>query len=272
MPPIPLFTSIPPRVQRVIHGQQDVGAAWTRACITSWQRAGYRVVSVNAHCEVAEIRRQHPDVDVVGVARDGRVRTGRPLVFIADMLALMADCGHTSAAIANADVLCMNDAADRLRGWQPDGFAYSNRVDIDDPQLSNPRLHGGMDFLIANTRHLRTLDVPDFLFGTPWWDYWLPMALTAQGVQGARLAVNNLPLIAHLAHDDRWKSVDLLANFARYAQSLADQARQPGGEPAPAMLDICLRIARSTSTMVHECNPVQELPAAAVQQAALQAG
>jgi hypothetical protein len=261
MPPIPLFTSIPARVRRVIHGTQDVGAAWTRACIASWQQAGYRVVSVNAHCETGEVRSQHPDVDVIGVARDGRARTGRPLVFIADMLALMADCGHTSAAIANADVLCMTDAATRLRGWEPDGFAYSNRLDIDDPQLSNPRLHGGMDFLIANTAQLRALQAPDFLFGTPWWDYWLPMALTGLGVKGARLSVNQLPLIAHLAHDDRWNAAQLLANFALYAQALSDQARQPHAEPSQAMLDVCLRIARSTSTMVHECNPVQELPA-----------
>jgi hypothetical protein len=257
---IPLFTSIPPRVKRLIHDGQDIGPAWTRGCIASWQRAGYRVVSVNAHCEVDEVRRQYPDVQVVGVARDGRARTGRPLVFVADMLALMADSGHRSAAIANADVLCMNDAIDRLRGWEPEGYAYSNRMDIDDPQFSNPRLHGGMDFLIANTHHLRTLTVPDFLFGTPWWDYWLPMALTGLGVKGARLSVNQLPLIAHLAHADRWNGADFLGNFALYAQAMAAQASSPAGQSSPAMLEVCLRMARSTSTMVHEHNPVQELP------------
>jgi hypothetical protein len=264
MPQIPLFTSIPPRVKRLIAGGQDVGPAWTRACVASWRRAGYRVVSVNAQCEVDEVRQQYPELEVVGVARDGRARTGRPLVFVADMLALMAGCGHRSAAIANADVMCMSDAIERLRGWETEGFAYSNRLDIDDPALSNPRLHGGMDFLIVNTRHLGGLTVPDFLFGTPWWDYWLPMALTGLGVKGARLSVNQLPLIAHLAHTDRWNGTDFVGNFAVYAQALADMSRASDGPPSPAMLEVCARIARSTSTLVHEGNPVQELPAPAL--------
>jgi hypothetical protein len=263
MPNIPLFTSIPARVSRRLPDGREVGAAWTRACIASWQRAGYDVVSVNAASESAEVRARHPDIEVVEVGRDGQAASGRPLVYVADLLAAMARSGQRSVALANADVMCMNDATALLRGWEPEGFAFSNRLDVDDPGGANPRLHGGVDFLIVNTRHLQNLAAPDFLFGTPWWDYWLPLALMARGAPGRRLALNGLPVVAHLAHPERWNRADFIGNFERFSRALADAAVQPDANDASgapdAMLALSLHIARSTSGMIHQLNGVLDL-------------
>lgn len=270
MPQIPLFTSLPPRVQRTAADGQDQGPAWTRACIASWQRAGYHVVSVNAAAEAAAVRAAYPGIEVTEVTRDGAARTGRPLVHLPDLLALMASCGQRSAALANADVMFSAQAVQHLRGWQPDGFGFSGRIDVDDFACANPRLHGGVDFVIANTRCLRDLDVPDFLFGTPWWDYWLPLALTGRGVPGVKLAAHGLPVILHLAHAERWNHGDFIANFALFQRALAGQALgvaaapwqaadRPSDRPSDTMLQLCMAIGRATSAMIHENHPVFDL-------------
>jgi len=272
MAKIPLYTSIPARVSRRTPDGQESGPAWTRACIASWQQAGYDVISLNAAGEAAQVRAAHPGVEVVEVARDGSARGGRPLVYVADMLALMAASGHATVAIANADVMCMADAASQLRGFTPHGFAYSNRLDIDDPSGSGARQHGGVDFVIIEARHLQGLAVPDFLFGTPWWDYWLPMALMSRGVAGTRLAFNGLPVIAHLAHSERWDRADFMANYTLFAQAMAEQSLAAGGAgsgpAADAVLGLYMDVARSTSGTIHRLNPVSDLGAAARRQAA----
>jgi hypothetical protein len=267
MRPTPLFTSLPPRVRRLARDGQDQGPAWTRACIQSWQRAGYRVVSVNSAAEADSVRAAYPGIEVAEVARDGQARTGRPLIYVADLLSMMAHCNQSCAALANADVMFTSAAIERLAGWQPEGFAFSGRIDVDDFRFSNPRLHGGVDFVIAQTCHLKDLAVPDFLFGTPWWDYWLPLALTGQGVQGVKLTAQGLPVIAHLAHEERWNHGDFLANFALFSRALADQAcgssttRVPDGKPdqSNAMLNLCMAIARATSAMIHKNHTLLEL-------------
>lgn len=264
MPNLPLFTSIPARISRRTPDGQEAGPAWTRACIDSWKNAGYDVVSVNAVSEAAQVRQAYPGVEVVEVQRDGSVRNGRPLVYVSDMLALMAASGHASVAIANADVLCLADAAAMLRGWQPQGFAYSNRLDIDDRSGAGARQHGGMDYLIVNTPHLEGLAAPDFLFGTPWWDYWLPLALMSRGIPGTRLSLNGLPVIAHLAHTERWNSADFMGNYTLFAHAMAVQAAIAPG----ATLGLYIDVARSTSDTIHRLNPVTELPCATHRQAA----
>lgn len=263
----PLFTSLPPRVKRLAPDGEDRGPAWTHLCLQSWQRAGFEVVSVNAACEADEVRAAYPGITVSPVQRDGRARTGRPLVYLADLLALMAGCDQPQAALANADVMFTAQAIAGLPGWRAQGFVFSGRIEIDDFQFANPRLHGGVDFVMAETRHLQGLAVPELLFGTPWWDYWLPLAMAGRGVPVAKLQAQGLPVIAHLAHPERWSREDFLANFALFTHALAQQAQGLPPLPAPAgaatgaetMLPMCLAFSRAMSALIHNDNPVLEL-------------
>jgi hypothetical protein len=266
-----LYTSIPPKVGRVVNGQ-DVGLIWTRMCIDSWMRAGYTVMSVNSRHEAGRVREMYPDVTVLEVERDGQEITGRPQVYLSDMLAYAVKSDQPFFAIANADVLIMTDASESLNGWHPEeGFAYSNRLDIADLNGANPQLHGGVDFVIVNANDLLGLEFPDFLFGTPWWDYWLPLALNCKGVKGHRLTQNSLPVIAHLFHQDQWSHEQFLSNYTLFtnaiAQVVSERAKWPAevstvdmstGLPG-AMLKMCLEYAKLSSGMIHQGNPVIDL-------------
>jgi len=265
------YTSIPLKISRIVGGR-EVGLIWTRTCIDSWRKAGYDVVSVNSASEAEQISSIYPDVTVQAVERDGMATVGRPLVYLSDLLSVarLDTCSHI--AIANADVMFLNDAAVALKGWIPElGFAYSTRLDIDDLAGSNPRLHGGVDFIILKTSDLQGLELPDFLFGTPWWDYWLPLVMNCKGVKGCRLAFNDLPVIAHLFHADRWSQDDFLSNFLLFIDAISNvindrkklsdsvyQIDHITGFPGP-MLKICLEFAKCSSGIIHKENHVFNL-------------
>lgn len=265
---INLYTSIPPVVSRIVTGH-DAGLEWTRMCIASWKRTGYNVVSFNSGAEAQRVSEIYSDVNVIEVSRDGSTITGRPQVYLSDMLSIATKTNQSFFALANADVLFLTDAAAALKDWVPnDGFAYSNRLDIQDLVGTSPQLHGGVDFVIVNANDLSGLDFPDFLFGTPWWDYWLPLVLNCKGVKGRRLTHNGLPVIAHLFHQDQWSHAQFLNNFTLFTNALATMVSQRTKWPSDvstvdmstglpgAMLKFCLEYAKASSSMIHQENLV----------------
>jgi hypothetical protein len=245
----------------------DVGASWTRICIDSWTQAGYTVVSVNSTSESAAVQALYPDIQIAQVGRDGRHQVGRPLVYLSDMLQLAQSQCDGYFGIVNADVRFLPQAIPSLQGWMPSsGFVYSNRLDIDDIHFTNPRLHGGVDFLLLSTRDLLSFAHPDFLFGTPWWDYWLPLALNCTGTTGHRLTHSGLPVITHLLHTDQWSHDQFLTNFSTFNHAIADIVAQrsslseavytldsSSALPGP-MLKICLEYAKASSGFIHQQN------------------
>jgi hypothetical protein len=266
-----LYTSIPPKVIRFVDGE-DVGQAWTQMCVNSWREAGYNIYSVNSAKESTSVAALYPSVNIIETDRDGTEKVGRPLVYVSDIFAAAKQANEPTFALVNADIMILKDAAAILKNWEPEkGFAYSTRLDIDDTKGKNPRLHGGVDFLILRTTDVLELKLPDILFGTPWWDYWLPCSLNCRGVKGRRLSVNNQPVIAHLFHDERWSQSDFLDNFTLFIdeistivknrESLTENAYlvdQQTGLPGD-MLKVALEFARASSGMIHLHNPILEL-------------
>ena len=266
-----LYTSIPPRVSRLVNGQ-DVGQAWTQMCVNSWKDAGYTIYSVNSDKESAKVAELYPDINIIETVRDGFEKVGRPLVYVSDIINLAKHSNESAFAIVNADIMFLKDAGSILKNWEPEeGFAYSTRLDIDDLSGNNPRLHGGVDFIILRTSDLVDLSLPDILFGTPWWDYWLPCSLNCRGVKGRRLSVNNKPVIAHLFHDERWSHSDFLDNFTLFITEISKIVQhrdslspdtylvdQQTGLPGD-MLKVALEFARASSGMIHLHNPLLEL-------------
>jgi hypothetical protein len=258
-----LYTSIPPKVSRLVNGQ-DVGQAWTQMCLDSWLQAGYKIYSVNSDKESSAVAALYPDINIIETSRDGSVKVGRPLVYVSDIISAAINASHKNFALINADIMFLKDAASILKDWVPEnGFAYSTRLDIDDLIGSNPRLHGGVDFLILKTADVASLNLPNILFGTPWWDYWLPFSLNLRGIKGRRLSFNNQPVIAHLSHDERWSQIDFLDNFSLFVSEISTIVQQredqcvsnyqvdsQTGLPGD-MLKIALEFARASSGIIH---------------------
>jgi hypothetical protein len=266
-----LYTSIPPKVIRFVEGE-DVGQAWTQMCVNSWRETGYNIYSINSAKESTTVAALYPGINIIETERDGSDKVGRPLVYVSDIISAAKQANEPTFALVNADIMFLKDAAAILKNWEPAaGFAYSTRLDIDDLKGNNPRLHGGVDFLILRTADVLELSLPDILFGTPWWDYWLPCSLNCRGVKGRRLSVNNQPVIAHLFHDERWSHSDFLDNFTIFINEISTIVKnreslsedtylvdQQTGLPGD-MLKVALEFARASSGMIHLHNPILEL-------------
>lgn len=61
----------------------EIGEAYQQSCIESWQHAGFEPVSVNSINEPCS-----HSTRIISVSRDASAITGRPHVFLADLLAV----------------------------------------------------------------------------------------------------------------------------------------------------------------------------------------
>lgn len=246
-----LVTSIPPKVSRPLPDGREVGDAWTELCISTWREAGFKVHSLNSPDEIAALEARFPDVTFHAAPRDARAQVGKPLVYLRDMLAVLADQPGDYVALTNADVQLMHGSAALFESLRPEGLAYSTRLDIDDMAMSNPVIHGGVDFLMFPKSWIAENECPDFIFGTPWWDYWIPMATMGSGKPVTRLEVNGLPIIAHLCHAERWDETQFAANYHVFMRYVAKLEHLP--------VTTMAEIAQSFSGLIRKTSPVTDL-------------
>jgi hypothetical protein len=87
---IPLVTSLPPTISRLDPKGNEIGAAYRERCTSSPGGApGFDAVSVNSTNES-----YRHSVRMIPVSRDASAITGRPNVFLADLLAAAADAAE----------------------------------------------------------------------------------------------------------------------------------------------------------------------------------
>ena len=105
-----LFTSIPANVVRVDRAGRNVGPAYLERCVASWVAAGHRVISVNGRDEAAQIAGRYPGIEIRGIDRTAIETTGRPLVYVADVLRECAAAPDALVGMINADLVLVAPA------------------------------------------------------------------------------------------------------------------------------------------------------------------
>ncbi len=220
-PKIPLFTSIPPRVRRLVNGR-DYGAAWQVACIESWRRSGFRVISLNGGAELINLRRSYPvGVDFIELPPD----VERPR--IVDFLDAAKESGAATAGVVNADCLMipLTGFAERL-SENLKNIAIVERINIDHKTLRPTGQHCyGFDAFFFPIGALGALKRDEsWRIGDTWWDYWLPIAFHLGGVELRTLPA---PMLVHLDHELAWNKVSWIEKCRR----LLDYVRNGGRTP-----------------------------------------
>lgn len=236
---IPLITSLPPRMTRTDEAGVDIGKTYQEACLASWGVAGFEPVSVNsAREEFPHAARRIP------VDRDASALTGRPHVYLADMLRVaVAESRGGPFALTNADiVLPANDVlATRVANLEPGEFIFSRRLDVRRPgDTTGPAWTPGFDFFAGRGEDIADLRDAGFVFGAPWWDHYLPLAIFMRGQRVRQTA----PTVLHLDHTERWNlavwesfgsrfldEIKRCATDARYRRRLADALARRTGRP-----------------------------------------
>jgi hypothetical protein len=188
-----LFTSISPQLSGAELEHQ-------KYCIASWRSAGFKVTTVNGRSEVARIGALQLDVEILTAAQDEK-----PLVL--DILSCIATKGCRYAGIINADcaLLPYQKPSKRLIKYLDNTLVLAERVDVDDLLIPQPDSCGGFDAFFFDTSVLPSDFCPTFRIGVPWWDYYLPIAVAAQGGRVVNLMT---PFLVHRVHKRSWTGAE----------------------------------------------------------------
>lgn len=194
-----LVTSLPPQMSRLATNGEEIGAAYQKACIDSWRDASFDPISVNSTNE------DYPHaVRKIPVHRDASAVTGRPHVYLEDMLAVAAEEAEGKPfVLTNSDILLAltADLSDRVMSLQPGELIFSRRIDIDDmARNEGSPWHYGYDFFAVHPDDVFGLST-QMVFGAPWWDHFFPLMMY---IRGCRILQSDPNQILHLKHDERW--------------------------------------------------------------------
>ena len=231
---ITLYTSIPPKLHRMAGGL-EYGDAYQKECINSWISAGFRVVSINPGSEIAYLANKYPQVRFEDSGSED-VRT-RIHVFLRHIAAT----GEPLSGIINADcyLLDCGSIADRIRAASQESVVLLRRLNLD-PTALRPtgRRCPGFDAFLFDTAFLPLVDdIGNWSIGTPWWDFWFPVAMY---LAGARLRMLDAPVLLHLDHEQSWRVDDCDAQAAQLWDVLIAHTRKTmSGAKSPENRVLC---------------------------------
>ena len=204
MEPIPLLTSIPEHIRRQDSRGADVGRDYRRRCIESWKRSGFATISVNSRKEIQGNGLDTEWVRYRAVKRDAGRTTGRPLVYLNDLLRVAEDLAPGPVAITNSDVLldCNSKIQPLLRRISPGQCLVAKRFDIESVHAGGgAEFTHGYDFFAFYPEDIRGYRESDLVLGMPWWDHYLPIFMAVHGISIKPVPA---PFVYHLVHHDRW--------------------------------------------------------------------
>jgi hypothetical protein len=220
---VTLYTSLPPRTDRFFLGR-NIGAAYQRACIESWLRMGFDVTSLNSPSEIHALSGYGYEVTYHQVASE------RPR--IVDFVEAIQESAHPVAGIINADCLLVgNDGTiESMLKAAEKGLVLMERINLraEDAQVTGESCCG-FDFLCFSTDPLHLLKFDDEIsIGTPWWDYWFPLAYQQTG---GKLYAMAAPILMHLNHPQNWSWQTWTTQGRRMHAALSSHSAAPTALP-----------------------------------------
>lgn len=204
-------------------GENDIGSMYQKKCIKSWIDAGFDPVSINYIGE-----EYTHSVRMVPVERDASSITGRPHVYVDDMLSVAEDLfGEGVVALTNADIILGmgSDLARQVQSLQPGEMVFSRRIDVVDPvHIDGSRWKYGFDFFAAHISDIKNVRTK-MVFGAPWWDHAIPIIMNSLGYNIIQIDAD----IVHLRHKERWSWSVWEEMGLRFIDVVAGSERGVGG-------------------------------------------
>ncbi len=173
-------------------------------CIDSWQKCGFRPITINAESEATSHIIPDSKIESIRLARSAEAKYGKPVLYLADFLSAICSEAEGPIAITNADILLHLKPSDYdlFKQIEPGSCFVSKRIDIEMPEvLSGSEFKHGYDFFVFHSADLRTIQAHSFALGMPWWDHFLPLAMYLKGCKSIRVSE---PFVYHLSHTEQW--------------------------------------------------------------------
>lgn len=186
-------TSIAPGPRLAI--QQDA--------VASWLECGFDVISLNAAEEIALLEPAFPAIEFEPAPRTARPFTGKPLVFVSDMLHVLAARTHRVVGLINSDVriepqaelarvLAAQCAESMLIGPRLNVDAWNDPAGVEDPW--------GFDLFLFERTTIGMWPETRFCLGQGFWDIWLPLMAILRGGAVGKIRP---PIVRHIRHETR---------------------------------------------------------------------
>ncbi|MAI10069.1 MAG: hypothetical protein CBD27_02240 [Rhodospirillaceae bacterium TMED167] len=210
--PLTLYTSLVPGTRLDMQ----------RAAIQSWNHAGFQVTTLNSHHEAAAVAEVFPEVACETVLRDGKLATGKPVIFINDILQHIRDKGSDKVGIINSDILLTptSSVAELVAKLPEDTLLTCPRTDVDQPDQINGLLDPyGYDAFFFNRSLIRDWNETSFNLGMPFWDHWFPMMSLLSGRRVLKLISDEF---RHLRHHVAWENSLFMFN-SHFAELMISQ-------------------------------------------------
>jgi hypothetical protein len=202
----------------------------------SWAKCGFKVVSVNIKQEIKQLQAQFPHVTFHETKRDARKKAGRPLVYIADILAYLEKQGTPICGIVNSDIhfKAPPQIVEFLEKYAQGSVLFASRVEVSNLEKSAGRTWWrGMDTFFFDKKIISFIPESKFCLGTPWWDLWFILAAFTKGIDIRYLTT---PFTYHIVHEWNWDnkmSIQYGAHFIEFfgakptsSQELLNLAKQ----------------------------------------------
>jgi hypothetical protein len=184
------------------------------AAIDSWQKLGFRVLSVNTKPEIDLLLEAFPQVQFVETGRNASAIAGKPYIYFDDLLHALKESKAEVCGIVNSDIhlLAGADFPEFIRKNAADGFLFGARVDVESfDSPAGEMYEEGFDYFFFGREVISAYPAADFCLGVPWWDYWAPLLPLLAGIPIKELLT---PVAFHIRHDANWDD-RLYENFGK---------------------------------------------------------
>lgn len=201
-----LITSLMPKLSRLQKGS-EVGIEYQRACVKSWLRTGFKVISVNPAQEIDELKKTGYEVEFLPSQNVGAPQ-------IMELVRVAVESRAEICGFINSDCMLFDEAVRRtafIELRQGGVFLLGERVDVSpESGASMPSWAKGFDLFLFRPHDLIAMKLysgySPYRLGDPWWDYWFPLVACSSGLKLKRFA---LPVVSHIDHAKNW-------NYSRY--------------------------------------------------------
>jgi len=213
-----IYTSLPPNMARMVVDKEFEG--YYLGCISSWQAAGFEIISVNSDSEIDALREYRHLLEFISNGtRESRTK-------IRTFIELIIQSGNRVAGITNADCLLLSydKFVHRLLESAEGSIVLLERINLDSTSMRPTGRHcSGFDGFLFDTRFLENIkSCGEWLIGEPFWDYWFPLMVIGGG---ARLKAPAAPILLHVDHHHSWQMDVWRANGRKFAESLLPYAQ-----------------------------------------------
>jgi hypothetical protein len=149
-------------------------------------------------------------------------------VYFGDLLSAIAEQAEGPFVLVNADIIIPAGAglADKVTSLKRGQMMFGRRLDVAELGASGKVYFNGYDFFAAHAEDTAALAETRLVFGAPWWDHFLPLAMHLHGCHVMQLE----PQVIHLLHVERWN----LATYRELGDQFAAEMLRmvPGGKYA----------------------------------------